>query len=71
MTFWHLLFDRLQNLGNSVLLDRLVARRQYFLAIQVAKYLRMPDNEGSNRILVHWAKYKVNLTLNTVLTYKT
>ncbi|XP_017785891.1 PREDICTED: vacuolar protein sorting-associated protein 16 homolog [Nicrophorus vespilloides] len=46
-------------LSRGKLLDRLVTRGQYFLAIQIAKYLKMPEKEGSNRILVHWAKYKV------------
>ncbi|KAJ8898107.1 hypothetical protein PR048_003467 [Dryococelus australis] len=44
----------------QVLLDRLVIRRHFYLAIQVAKYLRLPDVEGSSRILAHWACYKVN-----------
>nr|CAD7406570.1 unnamed protein product [Timema poppensis] len=49
---------RLQHLSFQVLLDRLVVRRHFYLAIQIAKYLRMPDVEGSSRILAHWACYK-------------
>ncbi|KAF5302481.1 hypothetical protein FQR65_LT08571 [Abscondita terminalis] len=41
-------------------LYRLVVRRQYYLAICIAKYLKMPDKDGSSRILAHWAKYKVS-----------
>ncbi|XP_044761312.1 vacuolar protein sorting-associated protein 16 homolog [Coccinella septempunctata] len=51
---------QLTYLTNKVLLDRLITRKEYYLALQIAKYLRMPDREGKNHILVHWAKYKVN-----------
>lgn len=53
---------RLQNLSLRTLLDRLVVRRQYKWAIEVAKYLRLPEEEGSSRILAHWACYKVKQT---------
>ncbi|KAK6631655.1 hypothetical protein RUM44_006184 [Polyplax serrata] len=46
----------------TTLLDRLVVRRQYKWAIEVAKYLRLPEEEGSSRILAHWACYKVKQT---------
>ncbi|KAJ8985073.1 hypothetical protein NQ317_019757 [Molorchus minor] len=42
------------------LLDRLITRNNYYLALQIAKYLKMPEKEGSSHILVHWAKYKVS-----------
>ncbi|KAL1505520.1 hypothetical protein ABEB36_005068 [Hypothenemus hampei] len=41
------------------LLDRLIVRNIYFLALQIAKYLKLPENVGSSYILMHWAKYKV------------
>lgn len=41
------------------LLKRLITRNNYYLALQIAKYLKMPEKEGSSYILVHWAKYKV------------
>lgn len=50
----------MQYLTPKIVLDRLVTRRHHYLAIQIAKYLRMPENEGSSRILVQWAKYKVS-----------
>lgn len=53
---------QLQHLTIQVLLDRLVVRRHYYLAIQIAKYLKLPYNEGSSRILAHWACYKVKQT---------
>lgn len=42
------------------LLNRLITRGMYFLALQIAKYLQLPAKHGSNYILVHWAKYKVS-----------
>lgn len=50
--------DENESLKN--LLDRLIVRNMYFLALQIAKYLKLPPNVGSSYILVHWAKYKVN-----------
>ncbi|RZC42147.1 vacuolar protein sorting-associated protein 16 -like protein, partial [Asbolus verrucosus] len=55
-----LTFTQLQYLTQKVLLDRLITRKEYFLALQIAKYLKMPEEEGSSHILVHWAKYKVS-----------
>ncbi|XP_066993326.2 vacuolar protein sorting-associated protein 16 homolog isoform X1 [Anabrus simplex] len=57
-----LTYTELQHLTLRILLDRLVLRRHYYLAIQIAKYLRLPDVEGSSRILAHWACYKVKQT---------
>lgn len=42
------------------LLDRLITRNLYFLALQIANYLQMSNKDGSSYILVHWAKYKVS-----------
>lgn len=50
---------RLQCQSQKVLLDRLVTRGHYELAIPIAQYLKIPEKDGSCRILVHWAKYKV------------
>ncbi|KAJ4427721.1 hypothetical protein ANN_25373 [Periplaneta americana] len=57
-----LTYTQMQHLTIQVLLDRLVLRRHYYLAIQIAKYLKLPYNEGSSRILAHWACYKVKQT---------
>ena len=43
----------------EVMLDRLLARRLYPLALEVAKSLKMPKSKGENRILGHWACYRV------------
>ncbi|XP_066266739.1 vacuolar protein sorting-associated protein 16 homolog isoform X3 [Branchiostoma lanceolatum] len=53
---------QLEQLSMPVLIDRLVLRRQYPLAIRVCQYLKMPDAEGVSRILAHWACYKVQQT---------
>lgn len=42
-----------------VLLDRLVLRRLYPLAVKICEYLKQPDSQGVSRILAHWACYKV------------
>ncbi|GAB0090509.1 Vacuolar protein sorting-associated protein 16 homolog [Sergentomyia squamirostris] len=43
------------HLKPNVILDRLVFRKHYALAIQIAKHLKMPES----RILEHWALHKV------------
>lgn len=42
-----------------VLIDRLVLRKLFCLAIRICQYLKIPDAEGASRILAHWACYKV------------
>nr|DBA20146.1 TPA: hypothetical protein GDO54_015871 [Pyxicephalus adspersus] len=42
-----------------VLLDRLVLRRLYPLAVKICEHLKQPDFQGVSRILAHWACYKV------------
>lgn len=54
---------RVQYLTQKIVLDRLVTRRQHYLAIEIAKYLKMPEKDGSSRILVQWAKYKVRIDI--------
>lgn len=49
---------RYKQLTIQVLLDRLVLRRLYPLAIQICEYLRLPEVQGVSRILAHWACYK-------------
>lgn len=48
----HAQFNRLKP---HVVLDRLVFRKHYGLAIQIAKHLKLPES----RILEHWAFHKV------------
>lgn len=48
-------FNRFNRLKPHVVLDRLVFRKHYGLAIQIAKHLKLPES----RILEHWAFHKV------------
>uniref|UniRef100_A0A9J7X8H6 Vacuolar protein sorting-associated protein 16 homolog n=1 Tax=Cyprinus carpio carpio TaxID=630221 RepID=A0A9J7X8H6_CYPCA len=43
----------------QVLIDRLVYRKLYLLAIEVCRYLKTPEYQGVSRVLKHWACYKV------------
>ncbi|KAM3585480.1 uncharacterized protein V6R79_018673 [Siganus canaliculatus] len=43
----------------QVLIDRLVYRQLYPLAIEVCRYLKIPDYQGVSRVLKHWASCKV------------
>ncbi|VVC94451.1 unnamed protein product [Leptidea sinapis] len=49
--------QEVQNLGEKVLLDRLIWRRLHCLAGHIANYLQLKD--GQTRVLSHWACYKV------------
>ncbi|CAG0897226.1 unnamed protein product [Cyprideis torosa] len=49
-------------LGERTVLDRLVARKMYLLALKMAEFLRMPEKDGAHRVLVHWACAKVKET---------
>lgn len=53
-----LTYTQYKQLTIQVLLDRLVLRRLYPLAIQICEYLRLPEVQGVSRILAHWACYK-------------
>ncbi|XP_077466084.1 vacuolar protein sorting-associated protein 16 homolog [Stigmatopora argus] len=43
----------------QVLIDRLVYRQLYQLAIEICRYLKIPDYQGVSRVLKHWAACKV------------
>uniref|UniRef100_A0A667ZWK3 Vacuolar protein sorting-associated protein 16 homolog n=1 Tax=Myripristis murdjan TaxID=586833 RepID=A0A667ZWK3_9TELE len=43
----------------QVLIDRLVYRQFYPLAIEICRYLKTPDYQGVSRVLKHWASCKV------------
>lgn len=45
-----------------VVINRLIARRHFALAIEISKYLNMTDEEGIVKILSNWALYKVAQT---------
>uniref|UniRef100_A0A667IZV5 Vacuolar protein sorting-associated protein 16 homolog n=1 Tax=Lynx canadensis TaxID=61383 RepID=A0A667IZV5_LYNCA len=48
-----LTYSQYKQLTIQVLLDRLVLRRLYPLAIQICEYLRLPEVQGVSRILAH------------------
>lgn len=48
-----------QALTPLVVINRLVLRRHFALAIEVCKYLSIPEVEGNTKILLYWALYKV------------
>lgn len=52
-------FTQLHDLTMPVLLDRLVLRHQHCLAFRMCNYLKIPEEEGTKKILAHWACYKV------------
>ncbi|XP_046967417.1 vacuolar protein sorting-associated protein 16 homolog [Vanessa cardui] len=52
-----LTYLQVQNLGERILLDRLIWRRLHCLAGHIASYLQLKD--GQTRVLSHWACYKV------------
>ncbi|XP_066928946.1 vacuolar protein sorting-associated protein 16 homolog [Clytia hemisphaerica] len=52
-------YDQLQRLTLPVLIDRLIARRFFFLAVKICNYMKIPKKEGVSRVLAHWACYKV------------
>ena len=53
-------FYRLELIGTRVLIDRLLRRNLHEFATNVTKLLRMPADEGENRILVQWAVQEVS-----------
>lgn len=56
-----LTYSQLEHLGTAGLLNRLMLRRQYGLAIQICRHMNMPEAEGINRVMTHWACYKIKL----------
>jgi hypothetical protein len=52
-------YNQLEHLTMPVFIDRLLMRRKYWLAMEICKYLKIPDADGSSRVLAHWACYKI------------
>lgn len=50
-----------------VIINRLISRRHFALAIEICKYLNMTDEDGIIKILSNWALYKVKPNSNTLL----
>jgi hypothetical protein len=54
---------RFEHLKVSIVIDRLILRRKYWVALAICQYLKIPEPEGANRILAHWACYKVSFSI--------
>ncbi|KAK7877787.1 hypothetical protein WMY93_031547 [Mugilogobius chulae] len=54
--------SQFKQMTTQVLIDRLVHRKLYPLAIEVCRYLKIPDFQGVSRVLRHWASCKVQQT---------
>jgi len=54
-----LTLTQLERLGQATLIDRLINRRLFPLALKICDFLQLPSIEGSSRVLAHWAIYKV------------
>uniref|UniRef100_H3ADV7 Vacuolar protein sorting-associated protein 16 homolog n=1 Tax=Latimeria chalumnae TaxID=7897 RepID=H3ADV7_LATCH len=52
-------YPQYTKLTTEVLIDRLVLRRLYPLAIKICEYLKISEFRGASRVLAHWACYKV------------
>ena len=50
---------QLSGLTSQVVLDRLIARRLFPLALEISDHLGLAPGEGKSRVLAHWAMYKV------------
>ena len=50
---------RLNHLTLEVLIDRLMMRKLFWLAFEICKYLKMPGDNGVNKVLSTWACDKV------------
>ena len=54
-----LTYQQYQELTTTGVLNRLILRRQYNLAIEICRHLKLPEAEGIHRIMTHWACYKI------------
>jgi hypothetical protein len=54
-----LTYDQYEALTSPVIINRLISRRHFALAIEISKYLNMNNEDGIIKILSNWALYKV------------
>ena len=54
-----LTYVQYEGLTVSVMINRLIARRHFALAIEICKYLNITSEDGLIKILSNWALYKV------------
>ncbi|XP_040579137.1 vacuolar protein sorting-associated protein 16 homolog isoform X1 [Lepeophtheirus salmonis] len=50
-----------ETLTPAVVIDRLLARRLYPIAAKMCTHLDIPQKDGINRVMAHWACYKVSI----------
>ncbi|CAB4057982.1 VPS16 [Lepeophtheirus salmonis] len=50
-----------ETLTSAVVIDRLLARRLYPIAAKMCTHLDIPQKDGINRVMAHWACYKVSI----------
>ena len=52
-------YGQYERLGPNGLLDKLILRRQYGLAIKICRYLNLSEADGVPRIMTDWACYRI------------
>ncbi|XP_069790601.1 vacuolar protein sorting-associated protein 16 homolog [Narcine bancroftii] len=52
-------YPQYKQLTIEVLIDRLILRKLYPLAIKICEHMKISEFQGASRILAHWACYKV------------
>jgi hypothetical protein len=57
-----LTYVQYEALSAPVIINRLISRRHFALAIEICKYLNMTDEDGIIKILSNWALFKVSQT---------
>ena len=57
-----LTYVQYETLTPATVINRLISRRHFALAIQICKYLNMSNDEGIIKILSNWALFKVEQT---------
>lgn len=55
-----LTYVQYEALSPPVIINRLVARRHFALAIEICKYLNMSEEDGIIKVLSNWALFKVS-----------
>nr|CAG4646049.1 EOG090X01BU [Macrothrix elegans] len=54
-----LTYQQYETLGRANLINRLLSRRHYALAIQICQFLNMSEPDGIPRIMTDWACFKI------------
>jgi hypothetical protein len=57
-----LTYIQYEALSPAIIINRLISRRHFALAIEICKYLNMNEEEGIVKVLSNWALYKVGQT---------